>query len=219
MDRSQKEDGLMDEKGLRGYALRLCDWLVRLAALNCLWLVFSLLGGVIVGFFPAMYAMFAVMKRWCLKEGNVPLVRTFFQEWKSAFWRANIVGFTVALVGAILVVDYLIVFSLDFPGATAAAALLMLCLLVYGLGVLFVGPALVVFDGALIPFLKNVALLAIASVRYAAFMAVFLCLAALLFVLVPPAGFCFAGSLFAWVTTHFSLKAFQRAKLLSHPAR
>ncbi|WP_353625664.1 hypothetical protein, partial [Bacillus sp. JCM 19041] len=71
------------------------------------------------------------------------------------------------------------------------------------------------YDGAMFSFLKNVVLLSVASLPYALMMGVFLCVAAALFFLLPPAAVCFAGSLFAWITTHFSLKAFQRTNLLS----
>ncbi len=43
----------METAGIRGIALRLCDWIVRLAYVNGLWLGFSLLGGVVLGFFSS----------------------------------------------------------------------------------------------------------------------------------------------------------------------
>lgn len=45
----------METAGIRGIALRLCDWIVRLAYVNGLWLGFSLLGGVVLGFFFQHY--------------------------------------------------------------------------------------------------------------------------------------------------------------------
>lgn len=201
--------------GVRGFALRVCEWIVRLASVNGLWIGFSLLGGLIGGCFPALQAMFVVMKKWCMNEEEFPLVQMFFDEWKRSFWRANKIGYTILGIGAILIFDYVIVMNMEFTGSHAVAAILVSCLVVYGLFLLFIGPAIVHFNNeAMFSFLKNVVLFSVASLPYALMMGVFLGLAAVLFFLLPPAAVCFAGSLFAWITTHFSLKALQRSNEL-----
>ncbi|AIC94240.1 YesL family protein [Shouchella lehensis] len=205
----------MEDGGLRGIALRICDWIVRLAYVNGLWLGFSLLGGVVLGFFPALRAMFVVMRKWCMNEEDFSLVPLFFTEWKRFFWQANKLGYTVLSIGAVLVLDYVIVMQLAFTGSQAVAAFLILCLIVYGLMLLFIGPAFVHYPRqSLYPFLKNIMLYAVASLSYALIMGLFLSVCLILFILVPPAAVCFGGSLFAWITTHVSLRAFERTNQL-----
>ncbi|WP_156320996.1 DUF624 domain-containing protein, partial [Bacillus sp. JCM 19041] len=129
----------METDGLRGFALRVCDWIVRLASVNGLLIGFSLLGGIVGGFFPALQAMFVVMKRWCMNDEGFPLVQLFYDEWKRSFWRANRVGYTVLGVGAILILDYFIVMNMEFAGSTVVVAILVSCLVIYGLSLLFIG--------------------------------------------------------------------------------
>lgn len=205
----------MEAAGIRGIALRICDWIVRLAYVNGLWLGFSLLGGVILGFFPAMQAMFVVMKKWCMNDDDFSLVPLFYKEWKRSFWQANKFGYTVLSVGAVLILDYVIVMKMAFTGSQAVATFLVLCLVLYGLMLLFIGPAMAQFPkGSVYPFLKNVLLFSVASLPYALIMGLFLSVAAVLFLLLPPAAVCFGGSLFAWITTQVSLRAFERSNQL-----
>lgn len=186
-----------------------------LSLCNGLWLGFSLLGGVVLGFFPALRAMFVVMKKWCMNEDDFSLVPLFYTEWKRSFWQANKLGYIVLSVGTILVLDYVIVMELAFTGSQAVAAFLVLCLVLYALMLLFIGPALVHFSHrSIYPFLKSVMLYSVASLPYALLMGLFLSVATVLFLMVPPAAVCFGGSLFAWITTSVSLRAFARTNQL-----
>ncbi|WP_347834767.1 DUF624 domain-containing protein [Gracilibacillus sp. JCM 18860] len=57
---------------------RLCDWIYRLAYLNILAFIFTIIGGIIVGIFPAITAMFAINKKWIDREDD-------FVVWKE-YW-------------------------------------------------------------------------------------------------------------------------------------
>ncbi|WP_059102581.1 YesL family protein [Shouchella shacheensis] len=201
----------METEGLRGMALRICDSIVRFASLNGLWILFSLLGGIVVGFFPATQAMYSIMREWHNGEKDIPLVRTFYREWKNSIMNANLIGYVFTVIGVILVLDLMVVASYEHVWAMIATVLIVCALFVYGLTALFLFPAMVSFEARLTEFLKSTLLLSLASLQYALLMIAALTVAFVLFIFVPPAAVCFGGSLCAWVTTHFSQKAFRRA--------
>lgn len=49
----------------------ICDWIARLAYINLLWILFTLSGFVVFGFFPATIAMLATLRQFI--RGNHPL--------------------------------------------------------------------------------------------------------------------------------------------------
>nr|WP_052044317.1 DUF624 domain-containing protein [Alkalihalobacillus alcalophilus] len=53
------------------------DWIMRLAYINLLWLLFMIIGLFIVGFMPATVAMFTVIRMLLMKEESVPIFKTF----------------------------------------------------------------------------------------------------------------------------------------------
>ncbi|MBJ4025770.1 DUF624 domain-containing protein [Salmonella enterica subsp. enterica serovar Derby] len=61
---------------------RFCEWLMRLAYLNLLWIGFTLAGAVIFGLAPATAAMFAVTRQWTLGKTVSRCFRRFFGRLK-----------------------------------------------------------------------------------------------------------------------------------------
>lgn len=48
--------------------------------------VFTLLGLGVFGIMPATAALFAVMRKWIQGQDNVPVLKTFWQEYKGEFF-------------------------------------------------------------------------------------------------------------------------------------
>src|SRR5690625_2733437 len=83
-----------------------CAWLMRLAYLNVLWLAFSLLGLLIVGFAPATLAMFSVIRKWMMGEKEVAIFPLFWKSYREEFFRANIIFLILAAIGWIFYIDF-----------------------------------------------------------------------------------------------------------------
>ncbi|MEK3889544.1 YesL family protein [Bacillus sp. FSL K6-3431] len=92
--------------GLMGGLYRACDWIMKLAILNLLWISFSLLGLVLFGIFPATAAMFAVVRKWAMGEMDVSIFKTFWQSYKKEFLKSNQLGFIITLCSIILYIDF-----------------------------------------------------------------------------------------------------------------
>ncbi|MCC2683114.1 MAG: rane protein [Paenibacillaceae bacterium] len=126
----------MEMKGWMGGIYRVCEWIMRFAVANILWVVCSfpifflsllaivnvqlpevpraavnqllLLMAVLTPFllFPATSAMFALARKWVMGEGDVPLVKTFFRSYKENYRQSMAGGIVFFILYAIMYVNY-----------------------------------------------------------------------------------------------------------------
>jgi uncharacterized membrane protein YesL len=96
----------METSGLFGGLYKITEWIQRLAILNLLWIGFTLLGGILFGFFPATTAMFAVVRKWVMGDLEIPVFKTFWSSYKKEFVKSNILGLILSLVAIVLYIDY-----------------------------------------------------------------------------------------------------------------
>src|SRR5690625_6342583 len=61
--------------GPMGGFYTLANWIMRLAYVNILWIAFSLVGIIILGFFPATIGMFTVIRKWIQGDGDIPIFK------------------------------------------------------------------------------------------------------------------------------------------------
>src|SRR5699024_9005025 len=85
---------------------KLCEWIMRLAYVNILWIVFTAAGLIIFGFFPATGSMFTVIRKWIRKEYDIPVFRLFWSTYRSEFVRLNGIGFIFFVIGIVLYIDF-----------------------------------------------------------------------------------------------------------------
>ncbi|MGY0702716.1 DUF624 domain-containing protein [Bacillus subtilis] len=98
MYNAKKGGGTMEHDGSLGRMLRFCEWIMRFAYTNLLWLFFTLLGLGVFGIMPATAALFAVMRKWiqgrttftCSKRfGRNTRVNFFVQICSALYWRSS----------------------------------------------------------------------------------------------------------------------------------
>ncbi|WP_208592191.1 YesL family protein [Gracilibacillus suaedae] len=92
----------MELSGMWASIYRISVWVTRFAWLNMLWIAFTLLGLIFFGIMPATIAMFAVVRKWVLKEFDIPVFETFFKQYKSNFFRANLFSLVIYVIGYFL---------------------------------------------------------------------------------------------------------------------
>jgi uncharacterized membrane protein YesL len=78
-----------------------CDWIARLAYINLLWILFTLGGFVVFGFFPATIAMLATLRQF-IRKNHPPVFQTFWQYYKKEFFNSNKLGLIIGVIGLIL---------------------------------------------------------------------------------------------------------------------
>jgi uncharacterized membrane protein YesL len=83
----------------------LTEWITRFAYVNLLWISFSIMGLVIFGFCPATVAMFTILRKWIMGEPDIPVFKTFWNTYKTEFFRSNGLGIVFVLVAGLVFAD------------------------------------------------------------------------------------------------------------------
>ncbi|WP_050184026.1 YesL family protein [Domibacillus robiginosus] len=98
----------MESAGLMGKLQVICEWVTRLAYVNLLWILFTLIGLIGAGFAPATVAMFSVVRQWVRGHETVPVFATFWDVYKKEFFKANLLsGGMGILISVILIVGFM----------------------------------------------------------------------------------------------------------------
>ncbi|UOE93045.1 YesL family protein [Alkalihalobacillus sp. LMS39] len=96
----------MEMNGWVGGFYRVSVIISRLAYMNLLWMLFTLVGFGLFGIMPATVALFAVMRKWIIQNEEFPLFSTFWQCYKAEFVKANGFGLFFAFFGFVLYINF-----------------------------------------------------------------------------------------------------------------
>src|SRR5690625_7735775 len=98
----------MQNNGFMRTIYKFSEWVFNLAYLNLLWITFSILGILFIGFFPATFAMFAVVPLLLDKE-DVSIFKSFWIYFKKDLLQSNILGWGILIISIIFYFDIQIV--------------------------------------------------------------------------------------------------------------
>ncbi|MCY8166830.1 YesL family protein [Bacillus spizizenii] len=155
----------MEHDGSMGRVLHFCEWIMRFAYTNLLWLVFTLLGLGVFGVMPATAALFAVMRKWIQGQDNVPVLKTFCREYKAEFFRSNLIGAVLAIIGLIIYIDLAFIYPSHFLLHVLRFAIMIFGFLFVSM-LFYVFPLLVHFDWKKRLYVKFSLLLSVAYLQY-----------------------------------------------------
>jgi uncharacterized membrane protein YesL len=88
-------------------------WSMRLAYINMLWIFFTLSGLIVFGIGPATGAMFTVIRKWVMRETDIPVFKTFWDQYRKDFIKTNLLTMIMLLIGYILYIDLKFFNSMD----------------------------------------------------------------------------------------------------------
>ncbi|WP_078382470.1 YesL family protein [Sutcliffiella halmapala] len=140
---------------------QLCEWILRLAYLNLLWILFSIAGLIIFGVFPATTAAFTVARRWVNGESDMPLFRTFVDSYKKEFWKSQVLGLFLLVIGSAL---YMYVGILDAQPSiifTVLKYLIIVVFFVYVIVLVYIFPVFVHYKLTIYEYIKSTIFLAL----------------------------------------------------------
>jgi uncharacterized membrane protein YesL len=135
----------MELNGLAGRLYRVCEWIMNLAYINLLWILFTLCGFVAAGMWPATVAMFAVMRKW-LQGEDVPVFRTYWGYYKQEFVKGNALGYILSAVGILLWFDLRWFLTFDSPLSEVFTVVTLVMGLLYAFTSLYLYPVYVHFE-------------------------------------------------------------------------
>lgn len=144
----------MQLNGLMGGFYRISEWVMRLAYINLLWILFTVVGLLIFGFMPATIAMFTLIRKWIMGETDTPVFSTFFYTFKKEFLKGNGFGLIILIIGYILYIDFNYLAFIEGPLYTFLLAIFFLIGIVYLIFILYFIPVYVHFDLKFKQYLK-----------------------------------------------------------------
>ncbi|MGM0754591.1 MAG: YesL family protein [Bacillota bacterium] len=169
----------MDHDGSMSRMLLMCEWVMRLAYTNLLWLLFTLLGLGVFGFMPATTALFSVMRKWIQGHEQVKVFRTFWKVYREEFVRSNLIGVVLLMIGTIIYVDLAYIYPTSWFLHVLRFAIYIFGFL-FIVSLFYIFPLLAHYDWKKRLYLKFSLLLGLSYLQYTLSMLV---LSAILFVL------------------------------------
>ncbi|MEK3888746.1 YesL family protein [Bacillus sp. FSL K6-3431] len=138
-----------------GKLYQLSEWAMKLALVNLLWLLYSVLGLLIFSLFPATSAMFYIIRKWLIGETEIPLWKTFHQQFKSDFKQINIIGVLFFLIGLLLFIDVRFFISSHNPLLNIAGIFVLLVVFIYAACLIYIFPIYVHYQLRTLEYLKS----------------------------------------------------------------
>jgi uncharacterized membrane protein YesL len=205
---------MMETKGMLSGIYRVSEKVMLIAYTNILWIMFSLLGLLLVGLMPATAAMFAVMRKLIIErdEEPEPIFSLFWNKFKEEFVKANLYGYLLLLGVAVFLLDVILFQSLDgWPFiflSILSAGLLLVSLAV----ILYFIPLFVHYDLPFFRYIKTAFLLTFTHPIQTFIMMASGAVVGLILMLLPGSLFFFSGSLYCFIITKTAFKVFNQVE-------
>ncbi|SFL67778.1 Uncharacterized membrane protein YesL [Gracilibacillus orientalis] len=134
---------------------RILKIILQVVWLNFLWVLFTLIGVVVAGVFPATAATMSVARKWVQKEEVVSVFQTFKQAYKREFAKANMIGFILSIMAVILYLNYVALVHLAAQIPIFVVIAYYFVLFLYGILVLWIFPLLTHYQSTIKQYFKN----------------------------------------------------------------
>lgn len=199
----------MQMGGFTGGFFRFSEWAMKLAYLNLLWILFSILGFGVFGIMPATVATFTITRKWLKQEEDLPIGKTFFSTYKKEFLKSNVIGFILAIIGMVLYVNYQYLDVIKNPIIhIVIVSLILMMSIFYGILILYIVPVYVHFDLKLSQYFKYALMIGIMNIHLTIIMVVSIYLLYLFLIFIPGLIPVFIVSMLALVIMGISYYAF-----------
>ncbi|WP_445612377.1 YesL family protein [Geobacillus sp. YF-1] len=147
-----------------GKLYRVCEWITRLAYVNLLWMVFTIIGLGIFGIAPATVALFTIIRKWIFfHDTEIPVLKTFAQTYKREFWRANRIGLLLMAMAYIFYIDIIYLAHVPPGWKLPFSVALLIIFLFYMVMLLYVFPIYVHYELRFWQYMKYAFLIGMAN--------------------------------------------------------
>jgi uncharacterized membrane protein YesL len=191
---------------------KVSNWILKLALINILWILFSILGLVIFGFFPATISMFSVISK-LRRQEELPIFKTFWKTYKQEFIKSNQMGFLLVTVAVIFY------FDLYFIQETSNSILqlfyypLIILIFIFCMCILYVFPIYAHYDLKIFQIFKNAFLIMIANPLATFAIISSVIVIAVITMFFPAILLFFSGSILAYLITSAASNSFSKIEL------
>jgi len=184
---------------------------IRVVYINLLWFTFTLLGLILFGFFPATFAMFAVVRSETISERqDKSIFKLYWKAYVEYFVKINIIGWLYVLILFVLLleIDFISEYNNNFLNVFLVPLLTLIVILCCTL--LFIFPFHVHYRGGILDSFK-VSFLTMLLNPILTFSMLFAILIVFLINLyIPISAVFFSGSVYAFIIMNVSLIGFKK---------
>jgi uncharacterized membrane protein YesL len=160
----------VEPKGLMGGFYRISEWIMRLAYVNLLWILFTLLGGIVLGIMPATVSLFTITRKWIMGEVDCEVFKLFWKTYKRNLIKANMLGIFLVAAGFALFLYYQSLQILPEQLSQILQVFFYSILLILGVIVAFIFPIFVHFHVRFAHYYKNALIIGLSFPHFAALM-------------------------------------------------
>ena len=206
----------MNGKGIVTTLDAVLQWFTRIVSVNVLWILFSLMGFLVGGIFPATAAALGVSRKWLMGDTEIKIWQTFKKTYRQEFFSANLLGWILLLIGLVLYWNFQLMAESAGEIPVFVPFAFYLVLFFYTMIAMWSFPLLVHYKGSWRQHLKNALIIGLTKIHYT--VANFLVLFSIAYFSLAYPGFIpfFSISLSALCSMWFALQIFQ--KLDERPA-
>ncbi|MDR4888111.1 YesL family protein [Fredinandcohnia sp. QZ13] len=146
------------------------EWIMRLAYINLLWIVFTLLGGIVLGIMPATVSLFTITRKWVMGDDDCEVFKLFWETYKKNFMKASLLGYVLVVAGFVLFLYYQGLQILPEQLSQVLQVFFYSILLILGVVVAFIFPVFVHFKVNFGHYYKNALIIGLSFPHFAALM-------------------------------------------------
>ncbi|MDY7220684.1 YesL family protein [Halalkalibacterium halodurans] len=179
------------------------------AYLNIVWLAFSAVGLFVFSFFPATAALFTIARKWVLGERHFPVARTYYESFKSYFFRANLYGWMMAVIGGVLYLNYQVMTVSGMDVGPVIVFAYLTVVVIYLLALISLPVVFVHFQGAFLETFKKTLLFVIGRIHLSLLFLVIAGSVVYLSLTIPTLILFFSGSVLAYVLMWFFVRSME----------
>jgi uncharacterized membrane protein YesL len=152
----QEGDAGMEMQGIMGVFHRYSLWMMRLAYLNLLWILFTLVGFVVFGFGASTLALFAVVRKMIVfTDEEIKIFKAFKEQFKMNLSRGIKISFLYAAIGFLLYFDIRYFNQLDGMLYEIITGIFTILFILFSLAVCYLFPLYSHFQMKLFEYIKN----------------------------------------------------------------
>lgn len=183
---------------------------MRFALLNLLWIAFTLLGFIIVGFFPSTMAMFTMVRKWLTGHTDLPVFQTFWNTYKTEFLKSNILGVLLLAISSIIYLEHTVITNSSHLLLQISKYPFFLLVMVFSFVLLYSFPVYVHYNITFFQVIKNSFLIMLINPINNIIMILGLVLFYYIGQILPPLLILFGGSVSGFIIMWACLQSFRQ---------
>lgn len=134
---------------------QLCKWITYFFYLNILWMLFSIIGGVVLGFWPSTTALYSLARKTALGEEDIPIMKTYWTVFKKEFIHANALGYLLLCMGTLVYFNLNFFRSFEGEFYFMMSFIMLLLALMLMIVTMYIFPVLVHYELKFLQYIKQ----------------------------------------------------------------